>query len=128
MLLRKIKANWLYIVVFSTFCYSSIELGVLLLTLLYLIRHSLVKAPHVLVYLTLFFAYSVVVATTILGYPMSKGLQQYGLLTLYILIYYILQLTFSFLNNITYIFSVIVNIFLKYRKFNSFFRIKINMQ
>ena len=127
MLLRKIKANWLYIVVFSTFCYSSIELGVLLLTLLYLIRHSLVKAPHVLVYLTLFFAYSVVVATTILGYPMSKGLQQYGLLTLYILIYYILQLTFSFLNNITYIFSVIANIFLKHRKFNSFFRIKINM-
>ena len=88
MLLRKIKANWLYIVVFSTFCYSTIELGVLLLTLLYLIRHSLVKAPHVLVYLTLFFAYSVVVATTILGYPMSKGLQQYVLLTLYILIYY----------------------------------------
>lgn len=88
MLLRKIKAKWLYILVFSTFCYSSIELGVLLLTLLYLIRHSLVKAPHVLVYLTLFFAYSVVVATTILGYPMSKGLQQYGLLTLYILIYY----------------------------------------
>ena len=86
MLLRKIKANWLYILVFSTFCYSSIELVVLLLTLLYLIRHSLVKAPHVLVYLTLFFAYSVVVATTILGYPMSKGLQQYGLLTLYILI------------------------------------------
>ena len=88
MLLRKIKANWLYIVVFSTFCYSTIELGVLLLTLLYLIRHSLVKAPHVLVYLTLFFAYSVVVATSILGYPMSKGLQQYVLLTLYILIYY----------------------------------------
>lgn len=88
MLLRKIKANWLYIVVFSTFCYSTIELGVLLLTLLYLIRHSLVKAPHVLIYLTLFFAYSVVVATTILGYPMSKGLQQYVLLTLYILIYY----------------------------------------
>ena len=88
MLLRKIKANWLYIVVFSTFCYNSIELGVLLLTLLYFIRHSLVRAPHVLVYLTLFFAYSVVVATTILGYPMSKGLQQYVLLTLYILIYY----------------------------------------
>ena len=88
MLLRKIKANWLYIVVFSTFCYSSIELGVLLLTLLYLIRHSLVRAPHVLVYLTLFFAYSVVVATSILGYPISKGSQQYGLLTLYILIYY----------------------------------------
>ena len=88
MLLRKIKANWLYIVVFSTFCYSTIELGVLLLTLLYLIRHSLVKAPHVLVYLTLFFAYSVVVATSILGYPVSKGLQQYVLLTLYILIYY----------------------------------------
>lgn len=87
-LLHKIKRNWLYIVIFSTFCYSIIELAILLITLFYLIRHSLVKVPYVLAYLTLFYVYSIVVTATILGYPLEKGLLQYVLLTLYILIYY----------------------------------------